>query len=94
MGPALRISRNLHVEYRVSRSSDTSTYEVPLTGNSRWSANGQLAARSSPWRVAQFPGLLDDFVGAHEDRVGDLDAERFRGFHVDDQLETRRPLYR
>ena len=32
-------------------------------------------------------GLLDHFIRPHENRVGNLDAERFRGFHVDDQFE-------
>jgi len=31
--------------------------------------------------------LLDHLVGAHEDRLGDLDAERFGGFEIDHKFD-------
>ena len=38
--------------------------------------------------------LFDDLVGAGEDRWRDRQAERLRGFQVDDQLELNRLLHR
>src|SRR6266850_591529 len=41
-----------------------------------------------------FVVLLDHFVGAHQDRVGNLDAKRLGCFHVDDQFDGRRQFNR
>jgi len=37
---------------------------------------------------------FDHHISTQQNRVGNLDAERFRGFHVDDQLELGRLLHR
>src|SRR5579863_7083515 len=38
--------------------------------------------------------LLDDLVGAGEDRLRDSEAERLGGFQIDDKLECGRLLHR
>src|SRR5213078_1651488 len=38
--------------------------------------------------------LLDNLVGAYQQRMRHSEAERFGGLQVDDQLEGRRPLDR
>jgi hypothetical protein len=42
--------------------------------------------RRNRLRVVSF----DDLVGAHEERLGNNDPERFRGHEVDNHLEPRR----
>ena len=38
--------------------------------------------------------LIDHLIGAHEYRIGNLDAERLSGFHVNYQVELCRLLDR
>jgi hypothetical protein len=37
---------------------------------------------------------LDHLISALQERLGNREAEGFRGFHVDGELEDRRPLDR
>src|SRR4029077_3841163 len=76
-----------------ARSAPIVAASCPSGAPNRATARGCSAserARSGSWLTS----LLDDLVGAGEDRLGDRQAERLGGLQVDDQLECGRLLDR
>src|SRR5438128_6385923 len=52
-------------------------------------ADGDPAPEEQRWRSSECAALLDDLVGASEERERERKSERLGGLHVDNQLDSR-----
>ena len=65
---------------------------LPLPGPGLTAHNGAYVVPRAAIGKTHAASSLDYLVGAHENRVGNLDAERFRGFQVHDEFKLGRLL--